>query len=245
MLATIDKMLVLKNVAIFSQTPDDILEEITEIVEVVEVRGGEIIFEKGDPGTCMYIIVEGKARVHDGDRTLNYLGKRDVFGEMSALDPEPRSATVTAVEDTRLFRLDQQPLYRLIVGRAEVVRGFIHVLCERLRARVRDMADDYRYMQQFAQVTNAAAAVEAGVFEPESLDEVALRTDALGQLARVFQRMTRQVEAREHRLRQEVQELRIEIDRTKQERQVREITESDYFRDLHLKIQSLRQRKPT
>ncbi len=242
-MATTDTMLVLRNVAIFSQTPEDILEAITRIVEEVEVRAGDVIFEKGDLGTCMYIIVEGKARVHDEDRTLNYLGKRDVFGEMSVLDPEPRSASVTAVEDTRLFRLEQEDLYRLIIGRAEVARSFIHILIERLRARMRDMADDHRYMQQFARVTAAAAAVEAGIFEPESLDEVALRTDALGQLARVFQRMTREVEAREHRLRLEVQALRIEVDRTKQERQVREITDTDYFRDLHTKVQNLKKRQ--
>ena len=53
---------------------------------------------------------------------------------MAALDPEPRSATVTATEATRLFRLEQESLYDLMADRIEVVRGVIRVLCHRLRA---------------------------------------------------------------------------------------------------------------
>jgi DNA repair ATPase RecN len=95
-------------------------------------------------------------------------------------------------------------------------------------------------MQQFARVTAAAAAVEAGVYEPESLDEVAQRTDSLGQLARLFQRMAREVYAREQRLQREVQQLRIEIDEVKRARQVAEITETDYFSQLRRKAHELR-----
>jgi CRP-like cAMP-binding protein len=173
---------------------------------------------------------------------LNFLGTRAVFGEMAALDPEPRSASVTAVVPTHLFRLEQQAFYRLMEGRIEIVRGVVHVLCQHLRARMRDMLEDFTYMQQFARVTAAASAVEAGVFEPESLDEVAQRTDALGQLARVFQGMTREVFAREQRLKQQVQELRIEVDMIKKDRQVAEITESQYFQALQQKVKDLRDR---
>src|SRR5437867_3513593 len=77
-----------------------------------------------------------------------------------------------------------------------------------------------------------AAAVEAASFEAASLDGVAARDDALGGLARVFQRMAREVQAREERLRRQVQELRIEIDEARQAKKVAEITESDYFRQL-------------
>jgi CRP-like cAMP-binding protein len=58
---------------------------------------------------------------------------------MALLDPEPRVALVTAVEDTQLLRLDQEPFYELIDDRIEVVRGIIHVLSGHLRNRVRDL----------------------------------------------------------------------------------------------------------
>ena len=96
------------------------------------------------------------------------------------------------------------------------------------------------YLEQVNRVVDAAGAVEAEDFEPESLDEVARREDALGQLARVFQRMAREVFEREQRLKAQVQQLRIQIDEARAARKVAEITDSDFFRDLQEKASKLR-----
>ncbi len=104
--------------------------------------------------------------------------------------------------------------------------------------RLRDL--ELEYLEQVRHVINAAAAVEDGRFEPESLDDVARRTDALGQLARVFQRMAREVRAREERLRQQVAELRIEIDEARQAHKVAEITDTEYFKGLREQAADLR-----
>lgn len=106
--------------------------------------------------------------------------------------------------------------------------------------RLRDI--ELEYLEQVNHVIQAAAAVESGTFECDRLNPVAAREDALGQLARVFQKMAREVYAREQMLRQQVQELRIEIDEAKKAHQVAEITETDYFRELTTKAQRLRQR---
>ena len=97
-----------------------------------------------------------------------------------------------------------------------------------------------QYLEQVARLTPAAAAVEAPRFEPESLAAVAARTDAQGQLARVFERMAREVAAREERVHQEIQQLRIEIDEVKHERAVAEITESEFCRELGAQARRLR-----
>lgn len=107
------------------------------------------------------------------------------------------------------------------------------------KKRLRDQ--ELEYLRQVACLTGAAAAVEGGTFEPESLSGVAERADELGQLGRVFQRMAREVYAREQRLRQEVSELRIEIDQMKKTRQVSEITDTDYFRTLRERAQQMRE----
>jgi DNA-binding response OmpR family regulator len=105
------------------------------------------------------------------------------------------------------------------------------------KARERELLD---YVEQVGHVTDAAAAVEAQTFDQSLLTAVATRGDALGQLARVFQRMAGEVYAREERLRQQVQELRIQIDESKKAREVAEITETDYFRTLQEKARQLR-----
>ena len=96
------------------------------------------------------------------------------------------------------------------------------------------------YIEQVGHVTDAAAAVEADAFQPSELDGVAAREDALGQLARTFVRMAREVRAREERLRAQVRELTIEIDEARQAKKVAEITGTDYFRDLRQRAGELR-----
>ena len=107
--------------------------------------------------------------------------------------------------------------------------------------RLRDL--ELEYLEQVGRLTDAAASVEAACFEPESLDEVVARRDALGQLARVFQRMAREVHAREERLQRQVHELRIEVDEAKRAREVAEITGTEYFRNLQEKARQLRSKR--
>jgi HAMP domain-containing protein len=91
-------------------------------------------------------------------------------------------------------------------------------------------------------ITRAAASVEAGEFVVESLDAVTDRGDELGQLARVFRRMAREVYTREQRLKREVQQLRIKVDAAKRQQQVDAIVETDFFRDLEAKAHNMRRR---
>ncbi len=106
------------------------------------------------------------------------------------------------------------------------------------KKRLRDA--EQAYLDQVARVTAAAAAVEAGSFDVSSLDEVAGRDDDLGRMARVFQQMARNVQAREQQLRRQVSSLQIEIDRSRTQRQADAIKDSDYFRDLQQQARQLR-----
>ena len=99
-----------------------------------------------------------------------------------------------------------------------------------------------QYMRCVARLTEAAEAVERGSFEPASLDDVTTYDNELGRLARVFQEMACEVQAREQRLQQQVQELRIEIDQVRKAHQVAAVTESEYFRRLQHEAKTLRAR---
>ncbi|MCJ7432208.1 MAG: HAMP domain-containing protein [Anaerolineales bacterium] len=100
-----------------------------------------------------------------------------------------------------------------------------------------------------ASVIAASKAVEAGQFASVNLSEVEKRKDELGGLARVFSRMTEQVQSREQNLKEEVRDLQIkislfiEIDQTHKDEQVREITGSEYFEKLRERVQALRDKK--
>jgi CheY-like chemotaxis protein/predicted metal-dependent HD superfamily phosphohydrolase len=76
--------------------------------------------------------------------------------------------------------------------------------------RLRDL--ELQYLEHVDHVVQAAQAVEAARFDPGSLEGVAARPGALGQLARVFQRMAREVHLREQRLQQQLQQLHLDIE---------------------------------
>jgi ATP:ADP antiporter, AAA family len=157
-IALLERVLLLKTVSIFAETPDSVLAEIAAILEETPVAANTQLFAKGEPGRCMYIVAEGRLRVHDGDHTLNLLYARDVFGEMAVLGTGLRVASVTAVDDCLLLRLDQEPLYELMADRVEVARGIIQVLSGRLSDRVHDLREVQARVQGVQPLEGAAPA---------------------------------------------------------------------------------------
>ena len=128
-----EKVLLLKSLSIFGETPETILTELAPLMQEEQVEEGTVIFKEEDPGDCMYIIFSGDIHIHWRKTTLAVLHQNQVFGELSLLDAETRSATATAKTDCILFKIDQEPFYELINTRPEIARGFIKILCARLR----------------------------------------------------------------------------------------------------------------
>lgn len=85
-----------------------------------------------------------------------------------------------------------------------------------------------------------ADRMDSAEFDPDALAHDVKRRDELGQLAQVFARMAKEVQAREQQLRGELSRLRIKIDEGQRRREVADITESDYFRQVQKKARRLR-----
>lgn len=141
MLLTIERVALMKSVDIFAETPERILAAVARIVEEVELTAGESLFREGDPGDCLYIVVEGELRVYSRERTLVLLGPGKIVGELALLDPEPRSASVEASRDTLLFRIDQEPFAEVMADRPEIALGIIRSLARRIRQLGRTVAE--------------------------------------------------------------------------------------------------------
>ena len=131
---TIEKVLILRNTPIFDSVKEEHLVDVAERADPVELEAGITLFRRGESGNAMYVVVEGRIKAHIGDETLAELVPHDVVGEMAVLDPEPRSANVTAIEPTLLLRISNQNLQHLIDNNPSMGRGIIKVLCARLRA---------------------------------------------------------------------------------------------------------------
>lgn len=102
------------------------------------------------------------------------------------------------------------------------------------------------FTRPIEQITAAAKKLEHDEpFDAKQLAPLVGRSDELGLLARVFGEMAEQVQAREQKLKQEVVQLRIEIDQSKREKQVSEIVDSEFFQDLKDKAGTMRRRRPS
>jgi ATP/ADP translocase len=129
----IEKVLILKSTNMFASTPENILAGIAGIAIEELVQKGADIFKKGDPGNCLFIICEGDISIHVDGKQLSVLHSRDIFGELALLDPEPRSASATALNDCLLLRIDQGAFNELIEERPEVAQGILTILSRRIR----------------------------------------------------------------------------------------------------------------
>jgi len=132
-LLLIEKVLLLKSLSLFEETPETVLAEVAEILEEVDYYKGQNIFHEGDIAQSMYIIFKGQVNIHKGEHSLALLKENDFFGELALLDTETRSASATAHTETFLLKIDQEPFYDLMESRIEVAKGIIKTLCRRLR----------------------------------------------------------------------------------------------------------------
>lgn len=133
-LTTVEKVLILKSADLFAQVPDEELAEIAPFLEPIFLDPEEAIITEGELGEELYIVVSGEVRVMKGETELARLGERTVFGELAALDPEPRSASVIATVPTQVLSLSNEHLLSLFEANVEISSGVIATLIRRLRA---------------------------------------------------------------------------------------------------------------
>ena len=102
MFLTVEKVMILRSVSIFAEVPEEVLADLAGYLEQLDVAAEAPVYEKGALGRTMYIVADGKVRVRDETHTFVELGPGELFGELTTLDPEPHSASVTAVPPRRV-----------------------------------------------------------------------------------------------------------------------------------------------
>lgn len=130
---TVDRLLFVRKVPIFQELRDDFLVRLASIMEELRFPAKHTIFTQGEEGRSLYILVSGRVRVHIGNRELARLDQGACFGEMAVLDAEPRSASVTTLEQCECLMLTQQQLYEAIEETPGIAVNIIRLLSRRIR----------------------------------------------------------------------------------------------------------------
>lgn len=133
MISTVEKVLFLKSIDLFSQIPGEDLAQIAQITDEVRFEEGDEIFVEGTPGDTLFFIINGEVRIHHGHQEVAVLGEKQVFGEMALLDSEPRSASVSAMCRVTLLKIVREDFNEILAEKVEIAQGVIRVLTRRLR----------------------------------------------------------------------------------------------------------------
>ena len=99
----------------------------------------QIVFKHGEMGDCAYLIEEGRVEIlvskNEGYRRIRVIGKGELFGEVSLIDYQPRTATVRAIEKTILVPIPRKMMEMLLKKSDPVLQHLLLVILERFRHR--------------------------------------------------------------------------------------------------------------
>ena len=143
-----DVVEVLMKVEIFNKVPDAVITELAAKVVVSQLAHEVNIIRQGDEGSSMYVILSGSVKVHDKEYTIATIDAGNFFGEFSLLDDEPRSLSVTTLEQTVIGNIQQADFYQVLDNHPSITRDIIKVMLKRLRNQNQRIINQLREKQK-------------------------------------------------------------------------------------------------
>ena len=137
---------VLSRAPLFETLDDEGARALRAGVVDVQLGRGDRLFDEGDAGDRLYVILDGKIKLtrtaSDGrENLLSVLGPGEMFGELSLFDPRPRTSSAVAVTESKLAGLGHDYLRQWLTGRPDVAMHLLQALAQRLRRANDVMAD--------------------------------------------------------------------------------------------------------
>jgi CRP/FNR family cyclic AMP-dependent transcriptional regulator len=141
----------LGKVALFSGLSPEALELISKVATEESHALGTKIFQHGDLGDKLYIIIEGKVRISRevpgmGEEALAVLGQGNVFGEMALIDAEPRSADARVHERCRLLAVHRDSFEDLLFLHKDLAYEVLWSIVRMLTTRLRETNDKLTFL---------------------------------------------------------------------------------------------------
>ena len=164
---------VLARAGLFQGVDSEASEALAGEFEIIDTPRGTVLFNEGDPGDSLYIVLAGKVKLgrrsSDGRENLvAIMGPSDQFGELSLFDPGPRTATAVVVTDARIAVLPKEALVQWVAQRPQIAMQLMRVIARRLRRTNTMLADIIfvdvpgRVAKQLLQLAQRFGSVDGG-----------------------------------------------------------------------------------
>ncbi len=123
----------LTKVKFFSEVSKTSLANLSQYIEIDTFYKNDPIINKGDIGDAMYAILEGKVKVHEDQHDFGQLIQGDCFGEYALIDDQTRSASVTAITETKVAKIGREHFLDLMKKDKGFAQGVLSVMIKRHR----------------------------------------------------------------------------------------------------------------
>lgn len=133
MLTTIEKVIRLQNVDLFALVPTEQLAYLAAIARETSVSAGNTIYRENDPADSLFLVIEGSVRLHKGVQEITTALPNQAFGTWALFDEELRLVTATAIEDSRLLKIDREDFVEILADHVQISQGILKTLAGRLR----------------------------------------------------------------------------------------------------------------
>jgi CRP/FNR family cyclic AMP-dependent transcriptional regulator len=134
------RLRLLKKVTLFEGLSTRELGMIDELLHQRRYLGGEVIFDEGEEGQGLFVVLEGRVRIarsESGAETLLELGPGSFFGEVALLDESERTAQARAIDDTLIVALFRAEFHSLLQTHSAIASRISFHLARVLAARLR------------------------------------------------------------------------------------------------------------
>ncbi len=136
MLTTIEKVIFLQNVDVFSDVPTEDLAYLAAIAEEIKHEKEDIIYNKDDQADALYVVLDGKVQLHIDENVVTTAEANDAFGTWALFDEEPRVTTATPLEDSKLIRIDREDFYDLLSDHGQITQAIFKTIVKKFRGLV-------------------------------------------------------------------------------------------------------------
>ena len=134
MLSVIEKVIFLQAVDVFSEVPTEQLAILAAIAEETTVEKDEKLYAAEEPSDAMYLVLEGRIRLHRGNTDVLIAAAKEAFGTWALFDDEPRVTDATALEHSRVLRIDKEEFIDVLADNVQITQGVLKAMVRRLRA---------------------------------------------------------------------------------------------------------------
>lgn len=228
----------MKNIPMFNRLSDQALKGIGAALKTRTLAAGEILFNLGDLGDELFIVETGSLAIFVPDAEkpgtespIRIFGPCEMFGEMALIDQQPRSLSARALEESQVLILTGNDFRDLLRDYPDIALQVMAGLSDRIRYTTDFLGEVQEWVKRVAE----------GKYHKEFKPSTNYNDRSMEELAAEFAQMAAQVQQREEELRQEIIKLQVKIDDEKRQRQVSEITGTDYFNALRSRAKELRQ----